>query len=87
MSAITEKIQTILRSRISRAGPGSESVEEMTENRIKLRDILSDQHRVMYYTVTISTLHPLQIPGYNEKINHQLRKLLQHCLLGRNSGE
>merc|ERR1712026_249726 len=49
MSAITEKIQTILRSRISRAGPGSESVEEMTENRIKLRDILSD-HRVMYYT-------------------------------------
>ena len=37
MSAITEKIQTILRSRIGRAGPGSESVEEMTENRIKLR--------------------------------------------------
>merc|ERR1719412_2824949 len=57
MSALTEKIQSILRTRIGRVTDvPSERTEEMSENRKKLRDILSDQHRVMYYTVTISSL-------------------------------
>merc|ERR1711963_1177763 len=62
MSAITEKIQRILRSRIkTETDPLSNIEQEMNENRIKLREILSDQHRVMYYTVTISTLPPSTI--------------------------
>merc|ERR1711874_646889 len=59
MSAITEKIQKILRSRIkTETDPSSNTEEQMNENRIKLREILCEQHRVMCYTVTISTLPP-----------------------------
>merc|ERR1711994_861022 len=36
--------------------PSSE--EQLSESRIKLREILSEQHRLMYYTVTVSTLSP-----------------------------
>merc|ERR1712018_1108765 len=59
MSAISEKIQRILRSRVhTETGPSSHSEEQINENRIKLREILSEQHRLMYYTVTVSTLPP-----------------------------
>merc|ERR1739846_221664 len=57
MSALSEKIQRILRSRLQiETEPSSNSEEKIEENRIKLREILSDQHRLMYYTVTISSL-------------------------------
>merc|ERR1719458_737266 len=59
MSAISEKIQRILRSRVNtETDPSSNSEEQISENRIKLREILSEQHRLMYYTVTVSTLSP-----------------------------
>merc|ERR1711990_669714 len=59
MSAISEKIQRILRSRIqAETDPSSNTEEQISENRIKLREILSDQHRLMYYTVTVSTPPP-----------------------------
>merc|ERR1711997_267816 len=62
MSAISEKIQRILRSRIqTETDPSSNTEEQISENRIKLREILSDQHRLMYYTVTVSTLPPHQL--------------------------
>merc|ERR1711997_949244 len=58
MSALSEKIQRILRSRLqAETESSSNSEEKIHENRIKLREILSDQHRLMYYTVTISSLH------------------------------
>merc|ERR1712038_1174474 len=50
MSAISEKIQRILRSRVNTETDPS---EELSESRIKLREILSEilseQHRLMYY--------------------------------------
>merc|ERR1719211_267619 len=59
MSAISERIQRILRSRVlSDTCPSSSTEGQINENRIKLREILSDQHRLMYYTVTVSTLPP-----------------------------
>merc|ERR1712019_25780 len=60
MSAISEKIQRILRSRVynPETESFSRSEEQINENRSKLREILSDQHRLMYYTVTVSTLPP-----------------------------
>merc|ERR1712051_81650 len=60
MSAISEKIQRILRSRVSaETDPSANSEEQISENRVsKLREILSEQHRLMYYTVTVSTLSP-----------------------------
>merc|ERR1711881_673745 len=63
MSAISEKIQRILRSRVQTdtcpsSSSNTETEEQMNENRIKLREILSEQHRLMYYTVTVSSLAP-----------------------------
>merc|ERR1712038_934578 len=62
MSAISEKIQRILRTQIQTETDRSPNTEEIIdENKIKLREILSDQHRLMYYTVTVSTLPPHQV--------------------------
>merc|ERR1711994_540341 len=63
MSAISEKIQRILRSRVNtETDPSSNSEEQLSESRIKLREILSEQHRLMCYTVTVSTLSPHHLP-------------------------
>jgi len=64
MTSITERIQKILRSSInSDVCVGRENrkliLSSETENRLKLRDLLEDQHRMMYYTVTISTVPTL----------------------------
>merc|ERR1739844_97931 len=72
MSAISEKIQKILRSRVQ-TDPSSlpaNTEGQMSDNRIKLREILSDQHRLMYYTVTVSSPPPLLLTRLRKDSNN-----------------
>merc|ERR1712038_2129831 len=90
MSAISEKIQRILRSRVQ-TDPSclpASSEGQMSDNRIKLREILSDPpppHEAeegQHQPQVAVCLQALQISGDDERINHQLPQLLQHCLPG-----
>merc|ERR1712045_661569 len=44
-----------------------------TQNRLKLREVLEDQHRMMDYTVTISTLPPVRKSAVSRRKTSTLR--------------
>merc|ERR1712025_220414 len=56
MATISEKIQTIWKSKSDDDKNLSHIISLETQNRLKLRELLEAQHRMMYYTVTISTV-------------------------------
>jgi len=79
MSTIAERLQNIWRlshADHSRQEPDVHtkhvfSIE--TQNRLKLREVLEAQHRMMYYTVTISTLSPVRSTPVSERKTSTLR--------------
>jgi len=68
MSTISEKLHNLWKSSHS-IGADSVQMEDEdnkpvlspeTQNRLRLRKVLEDLHRMMYYTVTISTIPPVR---------------------------
>merc|ERR1711902_450941 len=56
MTTISEKLQNVWRSKEDDSDNFNHMISLETQNRLKLREILEAQHRMMYYTVTISTV-------------------------------
>merc|ERR1719270_2910422 len=75
MTSITEKIQRILRSTLSSNVVDDDNkiqdkntiLSSETQNRLKLREVLEDQHRMMYYTVTVSTVTSIPLEQVGER--------------------
>lgn len=83
MSTIADKLQTFWRSsHYNGIGENSGHREDVdknrvlsteTQNRLKLREVLEDQHRMMYYTVTVSTLPPVRKSAGSRRKTSTLR--------------
>merc|ERR1719414_2949035 len=84
MATITEKIQRILRSTLSHNNAEEESenrenqdkstiLSSETQNRLKLQKVLEDQHRLMYYTVTVSSVTSIPV----EHVTRRKTSMLQ----------
>merc|ERR1711902_230044 len=56
MTTISEKLQNVWRSKEENTDDFNHMISLETQNRLKLRELLEAQHRMMYYTVTISTV-------------------------------
>merc|ERR1711862_789896 len=52
MTTISEKIQTIWKSKLDDDENLSHIISLETQNRLKLRELLEAQHRMMYYSIT-----------------------------------
>merc|ERR1711902_131591 len=53
--------------------PSKSVLSTETQNRLKLREVLEDQHRMMYYTVTISTIPPVRKTAVSVRKTSTLR--------------
>jgi len=81
MTSITEKIQRILRSTLSSNVVDDDNkiqdkttiLSSETQNRLKLREVLEDQHRMMYYTVTVSTVTSIPLEQVSRRKTSMLK--------------